>query len=204
MPDQERMNYHSPAPVTGAIRSCHALLALLLAALFSSSLAANDTGEFVLEDAHTWVSGDEQMLDARFAIHLGPGAREALENGVPLTFELQIQLVRKHDWLWDKVEVEHVRVRELQYHALSRTFQVKDINAGTQANYSRLADALTAAGIIDGLLFTSEPLEPDRAYSVRMRGSLDIESLPTPVRLLAYVSEGWEMNSEWYSWPLAR
>jgi len=39
---------------------------------------------------------------------------------------------------------------------------------------------------------------------VRLRCSLDIESLPTPVRLLAYVSSAWDMDNEWYQWPLVR
>ena len=63
---------------------------------------------------------------------------------------------------------------------------------------------LVAAATVDGLLLTSKSLKPGRTYVIRLRGSLDIESLPTPVRLLAYVSAGWDMNSEWYAWPLAR
>ena len=39
---------------------------------------------------------------------------------------------------------------------------------------------------------------------VRLRGSLDIESLPTPVRLLAYFSSAWDMDSEWHQWGLSR
>ena len=85
-----------------------AVLAALLVALFSTSLAANEAGEILIEDAHTWVADGVHKLDARFAIHLSSGVREALENGVPLTFELQIQLIREHTWLWDSVEVEHV------------------------------------------------------------------------------------------------
>lgn len=204
MSDQDRLTCLSHVPVAGSVPLWHVLLAALLAALFTASLAANEAGEILIEDAHAWASGDSHMLDARFAIQLSSGVEEALENGVPLTFELQIQLVKKHDWLWDVVEAEHVRVRELQYHALSRSYQVRDINEGTQANYSRLDDALVATGTVDGLLFTSVPLEPDQTYIIRLRGSLDIESLPTPVRLLAYVSAGWDMNSEWYAWPLAR
>lgn len=204
MSDQHGLSNLLPVPVAGCARSWRALLAALLATLFSAALPANDAGGIQVEDAHTWTGRDAYFLDASFAIQLSPGAQEALENGVPLTFELQLQLVIKNKWLWDSIEVEHVRVRELQYHALSRTYQVRDVNEATQANYSRLDDALVAAGTVDTLLLASAPLKRDRNYIIRMRGSLDIESLPTPVRLLAYVSEGWDMNSEWYAWPLAQ
>jgi hypothetical protein len=97
-----------------------------------------------------------------------------------------------------------VQTRRLEFHALSRSYLVKDVERGTQGNYSRLQDALVAAGTIENMLITSMPLEPGRKYYIRMRGSLDIEALPTPVRLLAYVSSGWDMDSEWYTWPIDR
>ncbi|MEZ5541240.1 MAG: DUF4390 domain-containing protein [Pseudomonadota bacterium] len=177
----------------------------LLAALnLTAPLAAEDAGEFRITDAHAWLSGAELLLDAQVLIGLNRGPREALENGVPLTFELQVQLVRKHVWLWDSVVVEHVRVRRLEYHALSRSFLVRDMNTGRQGNFSRLEDALQAAGTIDRLQLYSKPLDTNGGYEVRLRGSLDIESLPTPVRLLAYVSSDWDMQGDWYTWPLAR
>jgi len=178
---------------------------VLLAALgFAAPLAADEAGEFRISDAHAWASGNDRLLDAQFSIRLSSGAKEALENSVPLTLELQIQLVKKHKWLWDSVVVEHVQVRRLEYYPLSRSYMVKNLNSGTQGNFSQLDDALQAAGTIEKLVLTSKPLSPKHSYEVRLRGSLDIESLPTPVRLLAYVSSGWDMNSEWYAWPLAR
>lgn len=142
------------------------------------------------------------MLDAQFSIRLSKGAREALDNGVPLTLEFQVQLVREHVWLWDSVESEHVLVRKLQYFALSRSYQLRDSNGNTLENYTSLGEALAAAGTIERLLLTGLPLDRDHDYSVRLRGSIDIEALPTPVRLLAYVSSDWDMKSEWYAWPL--
>jgi hypothetical protein len=177
---------------------------LVLSVFWCAALHAGTAGSFRVEKAHVWSSGDVRLLNARFSIHLGSGAVEALDNGVPLTLELQVQLVKQHEWLWDVVETEHVQTRRLEFHALSRSYLVKDVERGTQGNYSRLQDALVAAGTIENMLITSMPLEPGRKYYIRMRGSLDIEALPTPVRLLAYVSSGWDMDSEWYTWPIDR
>ncbi len=150
-------------------------------------------------------TGDGFLLDGQFSITLSSGAKEALENGVPLVFDLQVQLVRAHLWFWDTVKVELKQVRQIQYHDLSRTYVVKDINAGTQRNFRRLSDAMDAAGAIEGLLLSDGQLIDDAAsYKIRLRGSLDIESLPTPVRLIAYVSSVWDMSSEWYVWSLDR
>jgi hypothetical protein len=97
-----------------------------------------------------------------------------------------------------------VRYRQLQYHALSESYQVKDVSAGSQGNYRRLDDALRAVGNLQSLLLSGETLDSELNYQIRLRGSLDIESLPTPVRLIAYVSSAWDMTSKWYSWLLVR
>ncbi len=177
---------------------------LVLSVFWCAALHAGTAGSFRVEKAHVWSSGDVRLLSARISIHLSSGAAEALDNGVPLTFELQVQLVKQHAWLWDVVETEHVQTRRLEYHALSRSYLVKDVNRGTQGNYNRLHDALAAVGTIENMLVSSMPLDSGRKYYVRLRGSLDIEALPTPVRLLAYVSSGWDMDSEWSTWPIDR
>ena len=192
-------------------RSLHNMLraaCLALAAIVPLSVApvvqAGETGQFTVQDAHVWHDEDGWFLDAQCEIRLSSGAHEALENGIPLVFELRAQIVKTHKWLWDKVEHERTLLRQLQYHALSRSYLVKDIGTGRHGVYSRLDDALYAVGLIDTLLLSSETLDSKRDYIVRLRGSHDIESLPTPVRLLAYVSSQWDMNSQWYTWPLAR
>jgi hypothetical protein len=54
------------------------------------------------------------------------------------------------------------------------------------------------------MLLTDQPLDRGSSYSIRLRGSLDVESLPTPVRLIAYISSDWSMVSKWYKWQLVR
>lgn len=184
-------------------RLCAVLLAVI--GLYVSQFSwAGEAGEFRIEDAHAWNADGAYLLDAQFYIELSSGTREALENGVPLVFELQVQVVRKQNWWWDVVAVELQQRRLLQYHALSQSYLVKDLGAGTQGNYRRLEDALRAAGSISNLFLTDLQMDAGESYNIRLRGSLDIESLPTPVRLPAYVSSAWDMKSEWYAWPLVR
>ena len=190
-----------------AARSLRQQLAVLLlsaSCCFSAQVCAGHPGIFKLEDAHSWRAKGSDYLNAKFSIELSSGAREAVQNGVPLVFELQVQVVETHTWWWDSVVIEFTERRLLQYHALSQSYQVKDLNQGTQGNYSRLDDALRAAGVIENLLLTDQALDKGPSYSLRIRGSLDVESLPTPVRLIAYVSSEWDMVSKWYKWPLVR
>jgi len=198
-----------PAMSDLIVRSGRLLVVLLVSCTFwcSSPSFADEAGSFqalrasVIEDE----TASGFLLDGQFSITLSSGAKEALQNGIPLMFELQVQLVRVHRWLWDSVKVDLKQTRQIQYHDLSRSYLVKDINAGTQRNFRRLSDAMVAAGTLENLLLANGRLiENDADYKIRLRGSLDIESLPTPVRLIAYVSSAWDMSSEWHTWSLDR
>ncbi len=180
------------------------VLLLSVICCLPAQVCAGHPGIIKLEDAHTFRIDSSDFLDAQFAIELSSGAEEAVQNSVPLLFELQVQVVEAHTWLWDSVVIEITERRLLQYHALSESYQVKDLNAGTQGNYRRLDDALRAAGKISNLLLTDQSLDRGPTYSIRLRGSLDVESLPTPVQLIAYISSDWSMVSKWYKWQLVR
>ena len=190
--------------VAGFIRCRAVVLLLSVICCLPVQVCAGHPGIVQLEDANTWRIEGSDYLDAQFSIELSSGAMEAVQNSVPLIFELQVQVVEMHTWLWDSVVIEITERRSLQYHALSESYQVKDLNAGTQGNYRRLDDALRAAGKITNLLLTDQSLDRGPSYSIRLRGSLDIESLPTPVRLIAYISSDWSMVSKWYKWQLVR
>ena len=162
-------------------------------------------GAFTVLNAETRRGESGWRLDAVFEIRLSEGAREALENGVPLVLELQVQALERQPWLWDAVVAEQKRSRQLQYHALSRTYLVKDLDTGFQRSFRYLDEALQAAGVLEDVsVLDFELMKGKRRYAVRLRGSLDIESLPTPVRLLAYVSSAWDMDSEWHQWGLSQ
>lgn len=162
-------------------------------------------GAFTVVSAETRRGESDWRLDAVFNIRLSGGAREALDNGVPLVLDLQVQALEKQPWLWDAVVAEQKRRRQLQYHALSRTYLVKDLSTGFQRSFRYLEEALQDAGVLEDVsVLDYQAMKDGRQYAVRLRGGLDIESLPTPVRLLAYVSSAWDMDSEWHQWRLAR
>jgi hypothetical protein len=202
---QARLTASCPVVPDSDLLRCLAIVLLLLAVCcIPARVCAGHPGIIKLEDAHTWRGNGSDFLEAQFSIELSSGAEEAVQNGIPLVFELQVQVVETHIWLWDSVEIEFTERRSLQYHALSESYQVKNLGNKTQGNYRHLRDALRAVGKIENLLLSEESLGGGPRYSIRLRGSLDIESLPTPVRLLAYVTSEWDMVSKWYKWPLVR
>ncbi len=195
--------------VPGFVVRMHRLAICLLAAVCMVSpgplLAEAERGAFKVVNARTEKGEDAFLLSAQLDIRLSSGALDALESGVPLVIEFQIQTLKTHVWLWDAVIAETRQIRQISYHALSRTYVVREIKTGRQQNFRSLDDALLMAGFLQELpVVDHQLLSENKNYAMRLRGSLDIESLPTPVRLLAYVSSAWDMDSEWHKWQLAR
>ena len=181
---------------------------LILCLLFWS-LAASAAAEtvadsaFHVREARSLLVNGVYRVSAQVEYRLGDQALEALEHGVPLVLEIRIQIYRQREWLWNE-QVAQLRQRyQLRYHALSRRYLVHSFNTGVQQSFQHLDDALHAIGTLYDLpLLDARLLAPDGNYELRLRADLDIEELPTPIRLWAYLSSGWGVKSDWYSWPL--
>ncbi len=142
-------------------------------------------------------------IGARVDFEFNETLHDALHNGVPLLIELRIEVLRDRRWLW-AVTVAELRQRfELQYHALSRRYLVSNYSTGVQRSFITMDDALEYIGnVYDLPLIDANLLEAQQAYLVQMRADLDVESLPTPVRLWAYLGSAWSLKGDWYQWPL--
>lgn len=183
-----------------------AWLLTLLCLCLAPAQAADDApapAEFVIERAASSLVEGVYVLNADIAYGFTPEVLEALDNGVPLILELQIEVAQPRQWLWDAVLTTLQQRYRLEYHALTQQYVVENLNSATQHNYADRADAITALGTITGLpLLDQRLLAADESYVARAQVSLDLESLPTPLRLVAYLSSQWYLTSEWYVWPL--
>lgn len=183
------------------------VMLLMLACLSALPVNADEArGLFKVVSAKVSPVEGEYSLSAQLNIRLCRGAQEALENGVPLVIGMQVQIYQANTWIWDQIVKEFRIERQLQYHALSRRYLVRDLALNELLSFARLEDAIHELGrVVDepvtGLM---EAVEDDEKYFVRLRGFMDIEALPTPVRLMAYMSSEWDVDSEWYTWPLPR
>ncbi|HHM04324.1 MAG TPA: DUF4390 domain-containing protein [Gammaproteobacteria bacterium] len=139
------------------------------------------------------------VVDYRFS----PNALEALDKGLPLVIELQIDITRQRDYLWDDTVTALRQRYRINYEALTRRYTITNVNTGVQSYYPDLDMALAALGrIVDLPFLDAGLLEDGETYHVNLRAVLDIESLPVPLRVLAYFSSSWRMVSEPFSWTL--
>ena len=86
---------------------------------------------------------------------------------------------------------------------MSQQYLVKDLQASLPSTFLTLDSAIDALGLIDDLPVVSvKAILPESQYKVIIKTWLDIESLPSPLRLLAYLSDEWRLESDWKQWPI--
>ncbi|MGA7802674.1 MAG: DUF4390 domain-containing protein [Gammaproteobacteria bacterium] len=179
------------------------ILALGCIGAMRTAAAAEEAGSFWVRSAHTVLSREVYRLDARIDFHLSTAALDALRSGVPLTIDIHMQAIELRGWLWNRVVADLHQYYQIQYHALSDRYLVKNLNTGLVDSHHSLEDALDEVGIIHGFPMLDERLlQPGGRYQGALQASLDIEALPTPMRVWAYVSSQWHLSTDWYTWPL--
>ena len=186
-------------------RAAIALLALLILGTGLAQESVEREGYFEVRSASTQPVNGVHTLDARLQLVLSSEALAALESGVTLTIELQMQVIRARRILIDSVDAELAVRYELEYRPLSQRYIVKNLNSGNQDSFATLYSALNGLGRIQGLpVIDDELLMPDRSYRLRLRAMLNTQEYPAPLRLLFFWRGKWQLQSEWFEWSLER
>ena len=188
-------------------------LAIAMVACFAvlgmSAVVAQDEvdreGYFEVRSASTEVVGDVHTLDARLQLVLSSEALQALESGVTLLIELQLQVIRVRRLIMDAVEAELAVRYELEYRPVSQRYIVRNLNSGDQDSFATLYSALNSLGRVQGLpVIDDEVLDEDAEYRVRLRAMLNTERYPAALRILFFWRGEWQLQSEWFEWSLER
>ena len=184
------------------------LIACLVVLVVGTGLAQDDVereGYFEVRSATTEMSNGVHTLDARLQLVLSSEALAALESGVTLTIELQMEVIRVRRWITDASEAELAVRYELEYSPLSQRYIVKNLNSGEQDSFATLYSALNSLGRIQGLPVIDDALlETGRDYRFRLRAMLNTQQYPATLRLLFFWRGQWQLQSEWFEWPLER
>lgn len=156
------------------------------------------SSKFTIRDVDITIDGGVYLLRADIDYVLTNPVKEALLNGVSLVFSLEIELLEYHDW-WLNSEVAYLEQRyRLQYHALSRKYVLENLNTRVQETFSDLGATLQHLGrVVNFPLIDSTLLDVESTYFFQIRASLDIDELPLPLRVRAYLYSDWSLSSNW-------
>lgn len=143
------------------------------------------------------------LLDATIIYDLNDTVAEALENGVPLTFETHVEMRRAGAWMWESDVAEHRLRTVLRYRPLSGMYELRKLGGDEGLSFATRDAALRTLGRIVAMPVTErEGLDLEQDYVVRIDSRLDREALPLPIRPLAYVKRDWSLASDSWEWQL--
>ena len=140
-------------------RGIRGLTRFALAAIAGAMLAMSATaqqiperqGFFDIRSATTTLNNGVHELEARLQLILSDEALDALNSGVPLTIELEFEVIRVRGlWLDDSSAVLTFEYA-LEYRPLSQRYIVRNLNSGDQDSFSTLYSAFNNLGRIQGL-----------------------------------------------------
>jgi hypothetical protein len=175
---------------------------VLLGALYSGPLAAEPG--FTITRAEAKLVNQVYHVSVEINYEFSNKVLEAIQSGVPMVIELDIEVRRPRSYLWDEQIAQLKQRFQLQYHALAEQYIVINLNSGAQNTAPTLDSALYYLKNIDDLpLIDQQLLDPNEDYKVRVKVGLEFDSLPVPLKLSAYTSpRSWWLGSGWFVWDL--
>lgn len=186
---------------------CYFLIGLLPAISHADTPVLNAVEGFGVEvkNAELTLQDDSYTLSADIGYRLSTRATEALQNGVPLYWDIHIKVLQQRNYFWNKTLVNTGIRYRIQYHALLNMYRVRNEGAGDVTNFSTLSAALDSMSIIrDFRVMDTAIYAPGERYTVSIKVTLDRDALPLPLRPVAYINPQWYLSSDWTLWPLTK
>ncbi|MEJ2604225.1 MAG: DUF4390 domain-containing protein [Gammaproteobacteria bacterium] len=181
-----------------------AVLVTLLCLSWLPLAAQEDEGSVAIRSASADLVDGVYRVEARLQYVLSDNALDALDSGVPINVELELQVIKARRFWLDDVTAELEVNYQLLFNALSRRYVVRNLNTGEQDSFATLYSALNNLGRITSLpVIDAALLEDDGTYRIRMRAIVDVKDFPAALRLIAFWRDDWRLTSDWYEWQLA-
>lgn len=171
---------------------CALVLAVCATAVLAGSIEPRRGLLSTAEDGST-------VLNAEFAIDLGPRLEEAVSRGVPLYFNLEFELTRPRWWWSNESTISKNTQYRLSYTALTRQYRLTVGNL--HRNFSTLDEALRVMSrLVDIPVADRGALKMGETYDAGMRLSLDRSQLPKPLQVDAIANKDWQVETRVLRW----
>lgn len=186
-------------PACASNSHCRLARALALGCALAATAARAD---FNITMVQSDIANNSVRFSAVVATELTAPVVEAINKGIPIEFIIDVMLEEHRRIWWDpELHTWDLR-RRVQYHALAKQFMVHGFGLASEG-FESLDAALKYLGTLKDIkLLVPERLHKKGDYRLYLRTRLDIETLPPPLRPLAYTSGAWRLNSGWRKWKV--
>src|ERR1700678_2533306 len=178
---------------------------LLTVTLFATAVppcrAEGLEGRFEVRSADLELAGGVYHLNARLDLPISEAVRRGLNEGVPLTLEVDLDVERVRQIVPNSRVAELTQRYRLQYNAVSARYILRNENSGQQESLGTLDDAIAHLSEVHSLPALDKALiAADRRYEGRVRARVDFGTVPFTLRLLMFWVSDWHRESDWYAW----
>ncbi len=169
-----------------------------------STINANAEG-FTIEEAHATFNQNSLTADATFDLQLTEAISEALHNGVSIQLLTTLNLFTSRSYIWDPRIAQWAFTQQISYHSLTNRYILTSPQQKGSQSYSSLSDLFDD---IEHFSFQSDILadtlpQSKHGYKLQLRIALDNTVLPTPLRVMTYISPAWRLRSDIHEWFIA-
>lgn len=172
----------------------------LFIGFYTTSLYAT---EITVTKVSSKIVNDIYVVNAILDYELGKKPLEALENGIPLTFYIEVEFEQPRSLMWNKEVIRHNHNMQLEHLPLSDQYVLTNLATKDQFSFESLDDALLKLGRISKLAITEKKrISTNKPLIGKIRTGLVIESLPAPMRIQAWLSSQWRASSGWQEWQI--
>ncbi|HET9694837.1 MAG TPA: DUF4390 domain-containing protein [Steroidobacteraceae bacterium] len=179
------------------------LLLLCVFATVGPPAAGAAESRLALRDVAIAVDESVYELDARLDLDLPGAARKAVESGLTLRLTYEIVIDRTRRYMLDAEVASLAQRYEVNYHALSQRWLLRNLNTGEQSDFGSLDMALARISELRGLpILDTALLPPGPTYEGRIRAVLDLSTAPDAFGWLLFWADDWSATSDWQTWKL--
>ena len=178
------------------IRQGVALIIVLLSTPTSADLSV------LSGRSHT--TADMVKTQTTLLLDLGSEPAKALVNGIPLTINLNVLLVKESAWPWHINAAEWQYPFRIQYHALSNRYTLlQPVGRKFQA-FTSLYEMLSSISQVT--LQEQIPIGVNQTDPIFIQVQLELDRrlLPGPLKLAALFFPSWQLDSGWQQWQVTR
>jgi len=171
------------------------LIALLFGLSFVQTSYASDNWLGV--KSMSWGVEDSNLhFQAKLHFTLSPVAREALRSGIILYWDSELIVSEAHFFsLWNRYIADNSVRYSLSYNTLFNDYRVTSDVSSDYRRFSSLLDAFDYLGSQRHELKLLPDAYNSKCIFVDFNMSFDKESLPIPLRPIAYFSANWNLST---------
>ncbi len=139
--------------------------------------------------------GDQLLLTPEFDLQISQKVIEAIDNGIVITFVIQLQLINQVDWWFDETIGNKNHTFEVRYFSLSGQYQLHNIHTKKKQSFVNLEQLLDTLSTQTQFSFTDFAAADQ--FSTRI--FLDKQALPSTMQLPTVFDSDWNIMSDWHT-----